>query len=76
MKFWISHEECDASGLCETIAPEMFWRDEDGIAYVVSDGHPVMDDSESIRTVVPSDKEEVVREAAEGCPGRCIIIED
>lgn len=34
MKVWIDQDLCTGDGLCEEIAPEAFWGQDDGLFYV------------------------------------------
>ena len=86
MKVWIDQDLCTGDGLCEEIAPDVFWMDDDGLAYV-KESPPNFDEekrfapsaglpggSEGLARV-PAGQEEATIEAAEECPGECIFIE-
>ena len=80
MKVWIDQDLCTGEGLCEEICPEVFIGLDDGL-YYVKDGDKIYSASndnpegaEGLATV-PKGKEEEVIEAAEECPGECIMIE-
>ena len=87
MRVWIDQELCTGSGMCEDTAPEVFWMAEDGLAYVKEEGQhfgetkqfgPGMGQpggSEGVARV-PAGQEHAVEEAAQECPGECIIIKD
>ncbi len=61
MRITIDRNLCIGCGNCESIAPEVFKLDDEGIATVIDpDG----------------DTEEVIREAAESCPEEAIILQD
>jgi ferredoxin len=85
MKVWIDQDLCTGDGLCEEIAPAVFFGMDDGLFYVkeseknfgtekLFDGvnNPAMADGTA--RVIDSDIEAVI-EAAEECPGECIFIE-
>lgn len=83
MKVWIDQDLCTGDGLCAEICPEVFVMLPDGLAYVqehsteppkifaASKGNPEGSDGQAI---VPINKMELVKEAAEECPGECIFI--
>ena len=85
MKVWIDQDLCTGDGLCEEIAPDVFFSKDDGLFYVkesaknfceetLFDGesNPAMADG---MARIPEGQEESVMEAAEECPGECIFIE-
>ena len=75
MKVWIDHDECMGAGTCESLAPAVFAMDSDGLAYVKEGGRMIRKrGAEGLATVAP-EHEDAVIEAAEGCPGECIVIE-
>ena len=76
MKVWIDQDLCTGDGLCVEIAPDVFTMMDDGLAYVVEDGH-VFDapGGPDGMAAVPKGQEEIVIESAEECPGECIFIE-
>ncbi len=62
MKVWVDPERCQGHTLCSMIAPDSFaLSDIDG-------------SSSAIDEVVPPDREDQVREAAQSCPEQAIII--
>ena len=64
MKVWVDPERCQGHTLCSMIAPECFQlSDIDG-------------SSSAIDEVVPPDREDQVREAAQSCPEQAIIVTD
>jgi len=63
MKARVDLEVCIGSATCVAIAPEVFELGNDGLAQVINDK-----DREA--------KEDLLREAAEGCPVQAIILED
>jgi len=64
MKVWVDSERCQGHTLCAMIAPESFQlSDIDG-------------SSSAIDEVVPADREDQVREAAQSCPDQAIMITD
>lgn len=86
---WIDQDLCTGDGICEEIAPDVFEGRDDGLWVVkeISDHFEstiVFDDvegeghgPEGSRGVarVPDAQIEDVIEAAEECPGECIMIE-
>ena len=80
MKVWIAEDLCTGDGLCEEIAPDVFVMLDDGLAYVregdkifaASEGNP--EGAEGL-AVVPDGQDDITVEAAEECPGECIMIE-
>jgi ferredoxin len=84
-KVWIDQDLCTGDGLCEELAPDVFFGGSDGLFYVkevpkyfgtekLFDGvsNPAM--SEGMARV-PGSLLDVVIEAADECPGECIFIE-
>ena len=62
MKVWVDPQRCQGHTLCSRIAPDSFQlSDIDGSASAIDD-------------VVPADREDTVREAAQSCPEQAIII--
>ena len=77
-KVWIDQDLCTGDGLCEEIAPDVFFGHDDGLFYVREVGTPVPKETthrmgESVK--VPDHLLEVVIEAAEECPGECIFLD-
>jgi len=81
VKVWIDQDLCTGDGLCAEICPEVFVMKNDGLAYVQDsekvysaiDGNPQGAEG---RAVVPITKIELVKEAAEECPGECIFYDE
>ncbi|MEJ5314916.1 MULTISPECIES: ferredoxin [Anaerolinea] len=63
MKTFVDRDLCMGCGVCETIAPNVFKLEDDGIAVVLVD-------------VVPPEEEANVREAMDACPEQAISIEE
>ncbi|WP_445166262.1 ferredoxin [Mycolicibacterium sp. Dal123E01] len=64
MKVRVDQGRCQGHTLCAMIAPDSFeLSDIDG-------------SSSPVNEVVPSDQEELVREAAQSCPEQAILIEE
>ncbi|CAM4180938.1 Ferredoxin-2 [Mycobacterium basiliense] len=64
MKVWVDPERCQGHTLCSMIAPHSFQlSDIDGSSSATSD-------------VVPADRQDRVREAAQSCPEQAIVITD
>ena len=85
MKVWIDQELCTGDGLCEEIAPEVFWGQDDGLFYVKEsaahfgeekrfdgDANPA---GSAGMARMPDTLVEAAIEAAEECPGECIFID-
>ncbi len=85
MKVWIDQDLCTGDGLCEEIAPAVFFGLDDGLFYVkesaenfgtekLFDGvaNPA---SAQGQARIPEGGLEAVIESAEECPGECIFIE-
>ena len=86
---WIDQDLCTGDGICEEIAPDVFESRDDGLWIVKEtasnfgkdvifdggdgDGHGP-DGSRGVARV-PDDQIDDVIEAAEECPGECIMIE-
>ena len=84
MKVWIDQDLCTGDGLCEEIAPDVFWMHDDGLAYVQETAANFGEEGDKIFSdpggpeglaVVPAGQEEAVIESAEECPGVCIFID-
>ena len=85
MKVWIDQDLCTGDGLCEEIAPAVFFGLDDGLFYVKESsekfGEEKLFDGEANpagadgMARIPEGMEEAVIEAAEECPGECIFIE-
>jgi ferredoxin len=85
MKVWIDQDLCTGDGLCEEIAPETFFGQDDGLFYVKEsasnfgtekkfDGAANPAGAEGMARI-PENGIEAIIEAAEECPGECIFIE-
>lgn len=85
MKVWIDQDLCTGDGLCEELAPDVFFGEDDGLFYVkesesqfgdekLFDGASNPAGSEGMARV-PDGQIEAVIEAAEECPGECIFLE-
>ena len=82
---WIDQDLCTGDGLCEEIAPDVFFGNDDGLYYVKESasqwGQEVLFDGEQNpsygegRARIPESLLEAVIEAAEECPGECIFID-
>ena len=84
-KVWIDQDLCTGDGLCEEIAPDVFFGQDDGLFYVkesvenfgterLFDGKTNPAGSEGMARI-PEGAVERVIDAAEECPGECIFIE-
>jgi ferredoxin len=85
MKVWIDQDLCTGDGLCEEIAPDVFFGADDGLFYVkesaanygtekLFDGISNPAGAEGLARF-PDSSLEIVIEAAEECPGECIFID-
>lgn len=85
MKVWIDQDLCTGDGLCEEIAPDVFFGQDDGLFYVkettphfpeekLFDGSNNPAGAEGMAGL-PEALIESVIESAEECPGECIFIE-
>ncbi len=85
MKVWIDQDLCTGDGLCEELAPDVFFGKDDGLFYVkesesqfgdekLFDGASNPAGSDGMARV-PDGQMEAVIEAAEECPGECIFLE-
>ena len=86
---WIDQDLCTGDGICEEIAPDVFVGRDDGLWVVKEEaehfGKTVVFDAEEgdghgpdgVKGVarVPDSQIDIVVEAAEECPGECIMIE-
>lgn len=85
MKVWIDQDLCTGDGLCEELAPDVFFGKDDGLFYVKEsssqfgeerlfdgDSNPAGPDG---MARVPDGQLDAVIEAAEECPGECIFLE-
>ena len=82
---WIDQDLCTGDGICSEIAPDVFHERDDGLWVVkevekywgeniIFDGVQAPDMGRGVARVPMSILDEVV-EAAEECPGECIMIE-
>ena len=85
MHVWIDQDLCTGDGLCEEIAPEVFFAQDDGLYYAkessgnfgtekLFDGVTNPASHEGLARIPDGEIESVI-EAAEECPGECIFIE-
>jgi ferredoxin len=89
LQVWIDQDLCTGDGICSEIAPDVFEPRDDGLWVVREDathfGETIVFDGgsgaghgpEGSRGVarVPDSQIDVVIEAAEECPGECIMLE-
>jgi ferredoxin len=67
---------CTGAGLCEGAVPEIFAMGSDGLATVVApDGTYLPRGGAPEGVEVPPELVQAVRDAADVCPGRCIMCE-
>jgi ferredoxin len=85
MKVWIDQDLCTGDGLCEELAPDVFYAMDDGLFYVKEsadnfgtekkfDGAANPAGAAGMARIPDGGLERVI-EAAEECPGECIFIE-
>ncbi|MCU1369777.1 MAG: hypothetical protein JWO77_971 [Ilumatobacteraceae bacterium] len=85
MKVWIDQDLCTGDGLCEEIAPDIFFGQDDGLYYVKESAVHFGEDKAFDGVANPAGADGMARlpdsqveaaiEAAEECPGECIFIE-
>ncbi len=89
MNIWIDQDLCVGAGTCEQLAPELFEAKGDGLWVVKEEArhwdHTTVFDGRSGpghgpagfegQARVPGALVDIALEAAEGCPGECIIVE-
>jgi ferredoxin len=63
MKLTADHEDCIASGNCVMISDALFDQDDDGIVVLLAED-------------VPTDKEDLAREAVKTCPASVLHLTD
>jgi ferredoxin len=82
---WIDQDLCTGDGICEEICPDVFLGRDDGLwvvkeeashfgTSVVFDGEQAPDGAQGVARI-PDSLIEATVEAAEECPGECIMIE-
>lgn len=85
LKVWIDQDLCTGDGLCAEIAPDVFYLDDDGLAYVQEHGkhfgetvqfNPRCGKPAGAKGLarVPDELADSVLEAADECPGECIFL--
>ena len=77
-RVWIDQDLCTGDGLCEEIAPSIFYGHSDGLFYVKEAGSEIPAEPTHVMTEsveIPDLLLEATIEAAEECPGECIFIE-
>ncbi len=85
MKVWIDQDLCTGDGLCEEIAPNTFFGQDDGLFYVKESAEDFGEEKKFDGVANPAGAEGMARfpeaatesviEAAEECPGECIFID-
>ena len=82
---WIDQDLCTGDGICEEICPDVFRGRDDGLwvvredaahwgTSITFDGNEAPDGARGVARV-PDSLIEAVVDAAEECPGECIMIE-
>jgi ferredoxin len=81
-RVYIDQDLCTGDGLCEEIAPAVFYGSDDGLYYVRDEGVPRPEYGSAPTNVgaaqpatFSDELAEAVQEASEECPGECIFIE-
>ena len=78
VKVWIDQDLCTGDGICEEIAPAIFFGAEDGV-YFGWDGNREVPAERTHRFHQPVDVRhnllEATIDAAEECPGECIFLD-
>jgi ferredoxin len=85
MKVWIDQEACTGDAQCVDVCPEVFFMHDDGggyLAYGREAGDPGCDPGGTPtlrmregRATVPHAFVDAVLEAADLCPGECIVVD-
>jgi len=85
VKVWIDQDLCTGDGLCEELAPDVFFGMDDGLFYVKESADNFGDEKLFDGTANPAGAEGMARipdgglerviESAEECPGECIFID-
>jgi ferredoxin len=74
MKVHVDQFACTGSGQCENAVPEVFALGDDGLATVLNaDGEMLPDGGAPDGVDVPAELVQAVLDAADVCPGRCIV---
>ena len=82
---WIDQDLCTGDGICEEICPDVFLGRDDGLwvvkeevshfgTSIVFDGDEAPDGAQGVARI-PDSLIDAAVEAAEECPGECIMIE-
>ncbi len=83
MRVWIDQDLCTGDGLCEEIAPDVFFGADDGLYYVQETAYGEVKQFDGIKNPLgadgmarfPEGRLQAVIDAATDCPGECIFIE-
>lgn len=76
MRVFVDQLSCTGAGQCELIAPEIFVVGDDGLATVKDATGAILPDGGADGGVeVPAALEAQVRDAADVCPGACILLQ-
>ena len=77
MQVRIEREVCTGAGDCARAVPELFVMAEDGLAMLHRAGEPLGEDADGFTPwiEVPATLETAVQQAADDCPGTCIVVE-
>lgn len=77
MQVRIEREVCTGAGDCARAVPELFMMAEDGLAMLHEGGEPSGEDADGFTpwVEVPATLETAVQQAADDCPGTCIVVE-
>ncbi len=74
MRVYVDQVMCTGSGVCETIAPDIFVMDDDGLATVMVEGRPLSDGGAPAGAPVEGEGMALARDAEAACPGGCIHV--
>lgn len=74
IRVYIDQDLCTGSTVCESITPQVFTMDDDGLATAIDSGAALPAGGAPLGAVVPPDQIALVKDAAAACPGGCIHI--
>jgi ferredoxin len=76
MRVYVDQLSCTGAGQCELLAPDIFVVGDDGLATVKDSSGALLPDGGAGEGVeVPAALEAQVRDAADVCPGACILLQ-
>jgi ferredoxin len=74
VRVYVDQDLCTGSMVCESITPQVFAMDDEGLATVIDDGAVLPEGGAPAGAVIPPGQVALVRDAAAACPGGCIHI--